>query len=90
MHVLREILEQEQEGGIAIGHFNVANLVLLKAVFTAAQALKVPSWWAQHDGFASSFRPGVVRLAKLAPVLRRTIGHEQNTSRIRRRKLSAF
>jgi len=31
---------------------------------------------------ASSFRPGVLGLAKLAPVPRRTIGHEQNTSRI--------
>jgi hypothetical protein len=43
-------LEQKQERGIAIGHFNVANLALLKAVFTATKALKVPSWWAQHGG----------------------------------------
>lgn len=42
MNTLREILEQAQETGIAIGHFNVADLVLLKAVFTAARELNVP------------------------------------------------
>jgi fructose-bisphosphate aldolase class II len=42
MHVLRDVLEQAQRNGVAIGHFNVADLVLLKAVFGAAQELKVP------------------------------------------------
>ena len=42
MNTLREILEQAQETGIAVGHFNVADLVLLKAVFTAARELNVP------------------------------------------------
>ena len=36
MHALREILMQAEEMGMAISHFNVADLVLLKAVFTAA------------------------------------------------------
>src|SRR5499425_1089311 len=42
MDSLRHILEQAQKNGVAVGHFNVADLVLLKAVFAAAQELKVP------------------------------------------------
>ena len=42
MDSLREILQHAQENAVAVGHFNVADLVLLKAVFTAAQDLKVP------------------------------------------------
>ena len=42
MHSLRNVLEQTQRNGVAIGHFNVADLVLLKAVFAAAQELEVP------------------------------------------------
>jgi fructose/tagatose bisphosphate aldolase len=42
MHSLRNVLEQAQENGVAIGHFNVADLVLLKAAFAAAQELQVP------------------------------------------------
>ncbi len=42
MHALREILEQAEKKGVAIGHFNVADLVLLKAVFAAARELGVP------------------------------------------------
>jgi hypothetical protein len=33
MHRLRESLAQAQKAGAAVGHFNVADLVLLKAVF---------------------------------------------------------
>ena len=39
---LRQALEQAQESGVAIGHFNVADFVILKAVFASAQALNVP------------------------------------------------
>jgi fructose-bisphosphate aldolase class II len=42
MHALREVLAQAQATGAAIGHFNVADLVLLKAVFASARELKVP------------------------------------------------
>src|SRR5882724_7482600 len=42
MHTLREVLEQTQKNAVAIGHFNIADLVLLKAVFASAQELKVP------------------------------------------------
>ncbi len=42
MHVLRHILEQAQKDAVAIGHFNISDLVLLKAVFGAARDLNVP------------------------------------------------
>jgi ketose-bisphosphate aldolase len=42
MRTLREVLEQTQKNGVAVGHFNIADLVLLKAVFTSAQELNVP------------------------------------------------
>ena len=42
MQILRDVLKQAEENRVAIGHFNVADLVLLKAVFAAAQELKVP------------------------------------------------
>src|SRR4029077_20887869 len=42
MHGLRDALEQSQKDGVAIGHFNVADWVLLKAVVAAGQELKVP------------------------------------------------
>jgi fructose-bisphosphate aldolase, class II len=42
MQLLREALEQAQKNGVAIGHFNFADLVTLKAVFESALELKVP------------------------------------------------
>jgi fructose-bisphosphate aldolase, class II len=39
---LRDLLRQSQDTGVAIGHFNISDLVLLKAVFAAARQLKVP------------------------------------------------
>jgi fructose-bisphosphate aldolase class II len=42
MQTLRESLEQTQKNGVGIGHFNISDLVLLKAIFEAAQELKVP------------------------------------------------
>jgi fructose-bisphosphate aldolase class II len=42
MHSLRNVLEQTQRNAVAIGHFNVADLVLLKAVFAAGLKLEVP------------------------------------------------
>jgi len=35
-------LEQAQNDGVAIGHFNVADLALLKAVFSAAREVNAP------------------------------------------------
>ena len=42
MQGLRDILERAEKDRAAIGHFNVADLVLLKAVFAAARELNVP------------------------------------------------
>src|SRR5262245_65972403 len=42
MYSLREVLAQAQAARAAVGHFNVADLVLLKAVFASARELKVP------------------------------------------------
>src|SRR4029077_12198003 len=42
METLRKILEQAEANAVAIGHFNVSDLVTLKAVFEAARDLRVP------------------------------------------------
>jgi ketose-bisphosphate aldolase len=42
MHLLQDRLREAQQTGKAIGHFNVSDLVLLKAVFAAARELSVP------------------------------------------------
>src|ERR1700737_4618528 len=42
MPSLRPLLQEAQEKGVAIGHFNISDLVLLKAVFAAAQEVNVP------------------------------------------------
>ncbi|MFY9529702.1 MAG: class II fructose-bisphosphate aldolase [Candidatus Acidiferrales bacterium] len=42
METLRKILEQAETNGVAIGHFNISDLVMLKAIFEAARDLNVP------------------------------------------------
>jgi fructose-bisphosphate aldolase, class II len=42
MQTLRDVLQQTQQRGVAIGHFNISDLVLLKAVVAAASELDVP------------------------------------------------
>ena len=42
MRELRDILEDAQNSGVAVGHFNVADFVILKAVFASAKELNVP------------------------------------------------
>jgi len=39
---LRKVLEQAEADGVAVGHFNVSDLVILKAVFQAARDKSVP------------------------------------------------
>src|SRR5947209_6320618 len=39
---LHEVLEQAQNNGTAVGHFNIADFVMLKAVFASAEELKAP------------------------------------------------
>jgi len=42
MSQLKSVLEKAQADGIAVGHFNISDLVLLKAVFASAEELNVP------------------------------------------------
>ena len=42
MQTLRQILEQAEAKKVAVGHFNVSDLVTLKAVFESARDLKLP------------------------------------------------
>jgi fructose-bisphosphate aldolase class II len=42
MRCLRDFLQKAQQSGVAIGHFNISDLVLVKAVFAAARELNVP------------------------------------------------
>jgi fructose-bisphosphate aldolase class II len=42
MRGLREVLRQAENDRVAVGHFNVADLVQLKAVFSSAQELNFP------------------------------------------------
>jgi fructose-bisphosphate aldolase class II len=43
MDALRHVLTRLEEEGAALGHFNVADLVLLKAVVGAAGEIGVPA-----------------------------------------------
>ncbi len=42
MHSLRDLLQETQQSGRAIGHFNISDLILLKAVFAAAREQNLP------------------------------------------------
>jgi fructose-bisphosphate aldolase, class II len=72
MHTLREVLVQAHEKGAAIGHFNIADLVLLKAVFTSAQELNVPVMVGASDGEREFM--GVRQIAALVRSLRDEFG----------------
>jgi ketose-bisphosphate aldolase len=50
MHSLSQLLEQSQMSGVAIGHFNVSDTVLLKAVFFSALEQQVPVLVAVSEG----------------------------------------
>jgi fructose-bisphosphate aldolase, class II len=68
VHSLRDVLEQTQKNKVAIGHFNVADLVLLKAVFASAQELKVPVLVGVSEGERDFI--GVSQIAALVRSLR--------------------
>ena len=68
MQTLREVLKHSQEKGVAIGHFNVADLVLLKAVFSAARELNVPVLIGASEGEREFM--GVRQIAVLVRSLR--------------------
>jgi len=68
MQGLRDILDQAQKNRVAIGHFNVADLVLLKAVFAAARELRVPVMVGASEGEREFI--GVRQIAALVRSLR--------------------
>jgi fructose-bisphosphate aldolase class II len=68
MQTLKEVLRGTEHRGIAVGHFNVSDLVLLKAVFTAAQELNVPVIVGASEGERSFM--GVRQIAALVKSLR--------------------
>jgi ketose-bisphosphate aldolase len=39
---LRTVLQHAQNNGVAVGHFNIADFLMLKAIFESAHTLKVP------------------------------------------------
>jgi fructose-bisphosphate aldolase, class II len=63
MQSLRNALEQSEKDGAAIGHFNVADLVLLKAVVAAGRDLKVPVAVGASEGEREFF--GIRQIAAL-------------------------
>src|SRR5215469_17786005 len=68
MRVLRDVLKEAQENGVAIAHFNVSDLVLLKAVFTAAREFNVPVIVGVSEGERNLM--GVRQIAALVRSLR--------------------
>src|SRR6202000_1978478 len=72
MRSLRDILEQGQKDGVAIGHFNVGDWVLLKAGSAAAQELKVPVLVGASEGEREFI--GVGEIAALVQRLREESG----------------
>jgi fructose-bisphosphate aldolase, class II len=73
MQSLRDTLEQSEKNGVAIGHFNVSDLVLLKAVVAAGQDLKVPVAVGASEGEREFF--GVRQIAALVRSLREEFDH---------------
>ena len=68
MHSLLHALEQAQKTRVAIGHFNVGDWVLLKAVFASGQELKVPVLVGASEGEREFI--GVRQIAALVRSLR--------------------
>jgi fructose-bisphosphate aldolase, class II len=68
VHNIRNVLEIARSSGVAIGHFNVADLVLLKGVFSSAQELEVPVLVGASEGEREFM--GVRQIAALVRSLR--------------------
>jgi fructose-bisphosphate aldolase class II len=68
MHGLRDALEQAQKNGVAVGHFNISDLVSLKAVFAAARELDVPVIVGASEGERNFM--GLREIASLVRMLR--------------------
>jgi fructose-bisphosphate aldolase, class II len=72
MYQLRDLLEEAQSNGAAIGHFNISDWILLKAVFASAQELKVPVIVGASEGERAFL--GVAQVAALVKSLREEQG----------------
>ena len=68
MDALRNVLTRLQQRGAALGHFNVADLVLLKAVVAAAVEVRVPIMVGASEGERDFL--GTYELAALVKVMR--------------------
>src|ERR1700733_8308444 len=68
MTQLRNQLEEAQSNGVGVGHFNISDLTLLKAVNEAAQELKVPVIVGASEGERAFL--GVAQIAALVRSLR--------------------
>src|ERR1700744_1282394 len=72
MSELRYVLKDAQSGGTAIGHFNISDWVLLKAVYASAYELKVPVIVGASEGERAFL--GVPQIAALVKSLREQDG----------------
>ena len=72
METLRTILTRSEEQGVALGHFNVSDLVLLKAVLAAAAEIEVPVLVGASEGERDFL--GTRQLAALVKSLREESG----------------
>jgi fructose-bisphosphate aldolase class II len=72
MDALLDVLARVEREGTAVGHFNVADLVLLKAVLAAAAEINVPVMVGASEGERDFF--GVHELAALVKSLREESG----------------
>src|SRR6202789_2333256 len=68
MQQLRNLLEEAQSNGVAVGHFNISDWILLKAVYASAQELKVPVIVGASEGERAYL--GVAQIAALVRSLR--------------------
>ena len=68
MQTLREVLTQAQRDGVAVGHFNVSELVALKAIVAAQRDLKLPVMIGVSEGEREFF--GVRQVAALIKTFR--------------------
>lgn len=72
METLRDVLERLEKEGAGLGHFNVADVVLLKAVVAAATETKLPVLIGASEGEREFF--GTRQLAALVKSLREETG----------------
>jgi len=72
MDPLRSVLTRLQQQGAALGHFNVSDLVLLKAVLAAAEEVRVPVIVGASEGEREFL--GTRELAALVKVMREEHG----------------